>query len=1214
MTVKSLIPTRRRLTFSMIILSLIAIFFIGYYFYYLPGNRNILHKNGFLILQKIQQNIKDRNDYLQTSFKNILEERKNDGSEKDLAQLQDQLNNYRVGGKIFKKNDTISRGTGNAKSKSADNSQIDDDSTIYLYKISKDSLFYKRSNADNKFFQVYVPVDKFVDPILTNQKSELFESYLLIGESNGVIYIDPGLAINSRIAEDSLIAKNSKALFAGTKDITISGIDYKMFYYPFKLGPEHFQLCGFIKSETYNEKLQQVPVAFIYPIVIALLLIIILLPIVKFYLIGKDEHVKYADFVMGLISFFAGTAMMTLIIIQVLLLWAADIRTKKYLEEISAQIDYRFTAELAKAYKQLNILDTLIVNNPNQEPVQKMLRHENFNAFDLITGYYKDCHQDTSCYYNFNRVSWIDEDGDQHIKADIDTSGLVFTNVKERGYFKILQNNQAYALPGIPGSRCVIEPVNSWTNGDFSLIIAMKSKFGNGSIIAMSIQMPSVMRTILPPGFGFGIIDNDGKVMLHSDMSRNLQENLIAKTDPSRQIRETVKSRQESFFSSLNLYGKNNSVYVKPIATLPFHLATFYDTGYVVPVNMRIFTFSLLFCSISSAICILLWLGVFRRRSSHNALLYDPMYYLKWVVPKERNIRFYILSIFFLIICLLFQLLMLLLAKSFDNSNYTILMMVIVFPINIFSGLFIINYRIKRNSYAGSIDTNKDQKKLNPIKALSALFFQPVAILTTYFLSISGEYGSQNTFLFFELVFFIFISLFLFLRKGAFKFLYRNAVSYLSFYCWFSTILLICISVVPAALYTWYAHNQEITQSVKKEQLYLANALQQRAVYTFDFVKKRSALLPPGDYFERLQYKTGIYAVFGDSIEQDAVMDSATQQKESYEKFYFAVADEIGNNYYDPLLMPALKNTATGNAWYWTPLKDSLSFWYSVYLNPKTDTTSQVNPGKALKITSAYPERYEFVAASFRGISLLLVVAGFVYGLYLLLRFMSAQMFLRKFIPYSEDKADFQIDGIYSFFQEYKRSKEEWGNPASLMQESDIAGFEKEYDYFRPVQNSRVAYQQEIAMISAQDRYRDFYFFIWDKCKPKEKYLLLDFAKNGFVNFKNTEVIYNLLKKDIFIIQKEEIKLFSASFRAFVLLQRQSKEMIGLQKEFQQGSAWQTVRIPLLIVLFGIAFFVFFTQEQTFQKVTALVAGVSTIFSLLVKFFSDGSGIFSSKK
>ena len=170
--------------------------------------------------------------------------------------------------------------------------------------------------------------------------------------------------------------------------------------------------------------------------------------------------------------------------------------------------------------------------------------------------------------------------------------------------------------------RGYAQQLTGWTNGDFSIIIAKRSLLEKGAISTFSIQMPSVMQTILPPGFGFCIIDKEGKVMLHSDMNRNLQENFISKIDPSRQIKEAVKSRQELYSGNLNLYGETNALYFKPIASMPFYLATFYDKGYIVPVNMRILTFSLLFSFLSFGACVLLWFIVFPKHSSLALLLH----------------------------------------------------------------------------------------------------------------------------------------------------------------------------------------------------------------------------------------------------------------------------------------------------------------------------------------------------------------------------------------------------------------------------------------------------------------------------------------------------------------------------------------------------------------------------------------------------------------
>ena len=276
MNVKSIIPSKRRLTFSLVIVSLIAVFFIGYYFYFIPRNKDILHKNGFGILENIRQNIISRNEYLQTSFINIIGERKINGSINDIGQLQKQLDNYSVGGKISDRNYLVTGIDTSVISTPTFNADIDaGDSTVALSAIRNDSIFYQPVNVKKPFYTIYVPAANFMQPLIANQKNELFEDYVLIGKNSGLVYMDAALAINPGIIEDSLVQKGNKSLFAGIRDITIKGVEYKMFYYPFKLGNAHFQLCGFISADTYFNKLQQVPVTFIYPIVIALVLIII---------------------------------------------------------------------------------------------------------------------------------------------------------------------------------------------------------------------------------------------------------------------------------------------------------------------------------------------------------------------------------------------------------------------------------------------------------------------------------------------------------------------------------------------------------------------------------------------------------------------------------------------------------------------------------------------------------------------------------------------------------------------------------------------------------------------------------------------------------------------------------------------------------------------------------------------------------------------------
>jgi hypothetical protein len=546
----------------------------------------------------------------------------------------------------------------------------------------------------------------------------------------------------------------------------------------------------------------------------------------------------------------------------------------------------------------------------------------------------------------------------------------------------------------------------------------------------------------------------------------------------------------------------------------------------------------------------------------------------------------------------------------YNIYNYAILILVMLLPVNIFSGLFVINYRVKKEYDEGLLIA----KKASPVKAISALVFQPVAVMFAYWYSYLAGYPLQDAFIYFELCFFVFLCLLFLLPMKFFHGLYKLPGSYIDNYCAFATLLILCLSAFPAGIFSWYAHNQEISQSVKKEQLYLANSLQERAGYYKLFSKERDSLNMPAKYFDQWQYHAGIYSIYDDVIKPDAAPDKGINSTNRFEKFYFSVANNLGNSYYDPMLIPALKDTATGNAWHWLPQKDSISFWYRLYTESNIQKSSKDTTDKALKITSVLPESNVFTKINIRDILLLLVIVVLTVGLYRLLRFICGHLFLRKFVDYWRQENEVSTNGLQTLFQQYKADKLSRGTSTSLVQTTVLNLYENEYPLFKPANNNDTIYLQEKNMIDALNTYRNFYYYIWENCLPKEKYLLMDFAKNGFVNFKNTEVIHSLFKKGILTVREDETKLFSASFRSYILTQEHSKEMISLQQSFKQEAVWQSLRIPLLIVLLGVAFFVFFTQEQAFQKIAALIAGISSVFSLLIKFFSDGSNLFGSKK
>jgi hypothetical protein len=126
---------------------------------------------------------------------------------------------------------------------------------------------------------------------------------------------------------------------------------------------------------------------------------------------------------------------------------------------------------------------------------------------------------------------------------------------------------------------------------------------------------------------------------------------------------------------------------------------------------------------------------------------------------------------------------------------------------------------------------------------------------------------------------------------------------------------------------------------------------------------------------------------------------------------------------------------------------------------------------------------------------------------------------------------------------------------------------------------------------------------IWDNCTDKEKYLIYDFAADGLINYKNTAEIYDLLSKGIFIVDHDKIRLFNAAFRAYIITKTDTEEIKRLQKKFKIDSTWETLRKPLVLVIFLVfmATIIFFTEEALFQKLLVLASGLGTIIALLPK-------------
>jgi hypothetical protein len=395
--------------------------------------------------------------------------------------------------------------------------------------------------------------------------------------------------------------------------------------------------------------------------------------------------------------------------------------------------------------------------------------------------------------------------------------------------------------------------------------------------------------------------------------------------------------------------------------------------------------------------------------------------------------------------------------------------------------------------------------------------------------------------------------------------------------------------VLPASLFTWYAHNQELTQTVKRQQLYVANQIRQRDFLIQDQKQPGNKWLPI-PYFDSLRLSYGIYKINNDKIE-DTCKQIDEEKKTGFENFYFDLAEKLSTPYYKEQSYTALQDTASDLSWHWVIKDNAMHFWYRLTV-PRT--LNRQGPSSCLHIVSVMPKRFVYLTKG-KILPIALIIVLLVAALYKWLGKNAEQIFLTRFI-YSRKKEDEDKHKEYfaSFFSKWPLSNNERLYTPAL------------YKDYSTHCDALTLLKYEQQLVEDLENGKELYTHVWSDSTEKEKFLLYGFAIDGIVNYKNSKEIIELMNRGVLVVEDDRLRLFSPGFRAFILYSVEEKEIVTLQKQHRQNSTWHYLRIPLLILLIGIAALIFFTQQGVFDKILVLAGGVSTLIGLAARFFTGG--------
>jgi len=146
---------------------------------------------------------------------------------------------------------------------------------------------------------------------------------------------------------------------------------------------------------------------------------------------------------------------------------------------------------------------------------------------------------------------------------------------------------------------------------------------------------------------------------------------------------------------------------------------------------------------------------------------------------------------------------------------------------------------------------------------------------------------------------------------------------------------------------------------------------------------------------------------------------------------------------------------------------------------------------------------------------------------------------------------------------------------------------------------------QEEMILKFQNMSYPYYLSIWNSLSREEQYLLYDLAEDGLTNYKSRDIITTLYNKGLIVNNHQLPAIMNQSFKNFILTEVKSGSAIINDKIRSEGSLWSSFKMPFYIVIAVVVLFIFYTQQESFNKMTTLITAFATLLPLVLRLFTN---------
>lgn len=1136
--------------------------------------------------------------------------------------------------------------------------------------------------------QAKVDLNKLIQPFLSarvGSDPDQFQN-ILIAEADTARVIFQHDATQIRLASlDKLPSaedKNKKidlkeiAQTSNVVDVSLAGSNYKLFSHPIKLSlpssnasaPDVTWIAGgLVKSKYLMSEAWSISIPYTLLIICGFLaaLLVFSWPFLKLVLAGPKDRFRPTDVYFLVFATIVVLAVLTCFGLYGYVYSSIESQMDEQVGTLAGDIKENFNDELGQALAQLDVLsqDEGVLKElklTSDRSTQGDARQAILNRIDILPSLLES----NAPYRYLESVAWIGPSGMQVAKWTTKPYTTQYITVSGRAYVDNIRQGNVYELGQ---HKFALEPIVSRTTGR-NVVEISKAVTGTPWIIALDSRLLSLMDPVLPAGFGFTIITNEGKVLFHSDEAHHLGENLFQECDEDTSLRSAVIGRGDRAMN-VRYLGEDHRFFITTLQGFPdWSLIVFRNKQ---PLRSAFFelltTVSVLFLIygliLMTAFTIFYLFNVVNERRA-------------WLWPSERKADVYRQSIFILLVLSLISLGV----TIFFHGERVIWLIVAISFVAAF--VYFVNLRWGFKSpvlkYVSCL--------LNRFKDTNHLYAMNVSLLL------------------------LLISI---LPAGAFfKYAYEAEIRLFIKHAQYSVTT--ALAKRDARIRSRYSSikfaNGKAPESQNREAFIKQRLGEPLDVYDNFFFRTQhqnpgnEVACVPDTQTDLLSSLSGIVPMSNrDSIERRGLLDNAAVrgvcrwESAAMDSSILHLEGSAGQNASPRLhlntsvpLLGVPGFPIVGVVLLFVPLFLFIDFIVrKVFLldthKPSTHSLTKLLSCKiernvfvvvnapfvkkvvgkesnlclrnvpSLATSADWVDAFDYNSV---GTETVIALDEFDYGMddpkinqqklklvenllekqRTLVIFSSAESSQYRFANGENGHANGERDEtgrwagviISNFFTEYAEDTDDGllfrgkvVEEKARILAGDLQGksadeidelFETLYAECAPreplqrvglqilSQKGFVTLSREHLIGRIANQARTYYTHIWNSCSTGEKLTLCHLAQDRLLSHRDPD-IEALLRREL-IVRDHDLHLFNHSFRQFVKSAEKVSFVAEQDKQAQQGSLWQTLKVPILVAMLAIAAFLFVTQQDLFSSSLALVTGITTLVPAMLKVFS----------